>query len=281
VEQVRDPTRPTDRSAAQKHYVLERVEEEVRRLYAHVPKTIRLKETELEAEQRRLANFVDFIGEGRGRQALAKALEETERRVEALGEELAGLRRRGDNVFQSPPVEWIEERLEHLQEVLGRRTGRSAMVLRTLLGKIRMEPTQGDIGRPYYVAKTSIDVLAILDDRNAKNRRDGGSNSSRWWTRSRRIRTAGARSYRWVTNSSGCSTSIPYPSSNSSGKPLMLYVTMTPACDRIAAARMCRSYSGHPLSFQGSKIRTVSGFGSSRGSMTAPAGKTILTGRPC
>jgi hypothetical protein len=34
--------------------------------------TLKLKEAELAAEQRRLANFVDFIGEGRGSQALAR-----------------------------------------------------------------------------------------------------------------------------------------------------------------------------------------------------------------
>lgn len=47
-------------------YVLERVESEVRRMYSDVPETIRLKEAELQADERRLANFVDFIGEGRG-----------------------------------------------------------------------------------------------------------------------------------------------------------------------------------------------------------------------
>ena len=63
-------------------------------LYAHIPETTRTKEAELDAEERRLANFVDFIGEGRGSQAFGKALVETERRVEALREELDGLRRR-------------------------------------------------------------------------------------------------------------------------------------------------------------------------------------------
>jgi site-specific DNA recombinase len=47
------------------HYVLQRVEEEVGKLSAYIPETLRLKETELHAEERRLANFVDFIGEGR------------------------------------------------------------------------------------------------------------------------------------------------------------------------------------------------------------------------
>ncbi len=180
---ITDAVREQISSAEQIRYVLERVEEEVHKLYAHVPETIRLKETEAAAEERRLANFVDFVGEGRGSQALAKALVETERRVEALREELEGLRRSGEKVFQAPPVEWIEERLEQLGEILERHTEPSAIVLRRLLGKIQLVPTQGDIGRPYYVAKTSIDVLAVLDSGAKKNRRDGGSNSSRWWSR--------------------------------------------------------------------------------------------------
>jgi hypothetical protein len=171
-------------SAEQIRYVLERVEAEVRALYSHVPEKIKLAETALNAEERRLANFVEFIGEGRGSEALAKALVETERRVELLREELVGLRRSGDKVFQAPPIEWIESRLEELAGVLKRRTSESATLLRRLLGQIRMEPTKGDIGRPYYVAQTSIDALAVLEPSNAKNRRDGGSNSSRWWSRS-------------------------------------------------------------------------------------------------
>lgn len=39
----------------------------------------------LRREERRLANFIDFIGEGRGSQALANALGETERRVRCSG----------------------------------------------------------------------------------------------------------------------------------------------------------------------------------------------------
>src|SRR5690349_18809488 len=62
-----------------------------------------------------MANFVDFIGEGRGSQALAKALVETERRVESLTAEVDGLRRSRDKVFRTPPVEWIHDRLSNLK----------------------------------------------------------------------------------------------------------------------------------------------------------------------
>ena len=73
-------------------YVLNRVEEEIAKLRSDLPDTLKLKQAELAGEQRRLANFVDFIGEGRGSDALAKALVETERRVEVLSEEVRGLR---------------------------------------------------------------------------------------------------------------------------------------------------------------------------------------------
>ncbi len=52
-------------------YVLQRVEDEIAKLRADLPDTLNFKEAELAAEQRRLANLVDFIGEGRGSDALA------------------------------------------------------------------------------------------------------------------------------------------------------------------------------------------------------------------
>jgi len=100
---VLDTVRERLSAPAHLQYVLRRVEDEVTNLYAHVPEAIRLKETELTAEERRLANFIDFIGEGRGSRTLAHALADTERKVDALKEELHSLRRSRDNVFQVPP----------------------------------------------------------------------------------------------------------------------------------------------------------------------------------
>ena len=179
IEAVRE--RLTDAGAVR--YVLEHVESEVKRMYSDVPETIRLKEAELQADERRLANFVDFIGEGRGSRALASALAETERRVEALREELDGLRRSHDAVFRAPPIERIEERLTTLRPLLERATERSAQLLRQILGTIRLEPTRGDIGRPYYLAWASIDTLALLDPVLGSEGSESGSNSLRWWRR--------------------------------------------------------------------------------------------------
>ena len=109
--------------------------------------------------------------------------------IESLKEELRGLRRSREKVFQTPPMEWIEERLRGLKEVLERRTPQSALLLRELLGPIRLEPIRGDIGRPYYLARTSINTLALLKMPPRRGGSDDSSNSLRWWTRTQRIRT--------------------------------------------------------------------------------------------
>jgi hypothetical protein len=162
-------------------YVLQRVEAEIAKLLSDLPDTLKLKEAELAAEQRRMANFVDFIGEGRGSQALAKALIESERRVESLTAEVDGLRRSREKVFRTPPVEWISDRLSSLQEVLERRTPKSAQTLRTILGPIRMELVTPDIGRPFYRAVTTLDALALTESPPAGA--EGGSSSLQRWRR--------------------------------------------------------------------------------------------------
>jgi hypothetical protein len=98
---------------------------------------------------------------------LADALMASEKRIEALRAELDGLKRSHETLTAIPPREWIRERITRLQTVLEQRTGRSALLVRQLLGTIRMEATTPEIGRPYYRARTNIDVLAIMDDEPA------------------------------------------------------------------------------------------------------------------
>ena len=83
-------------------------------------------------------------------------------------------------MFETPPVEWIEEWLTRMQQVLERRTDRSALLLRSLLGLIRLELTRGQIGRPYYAARTSLDTLALPAPPPGQDGPESGSNSLRW-----------------------------------------------------------------------------------------------------
>jgi len=49
-----------------------------------------------------------------------------------------------------------------------------------LLGKIHLNPTRGEIGRPYYVARTSLDTFALLAPPPGQDGPEGGSNSMQW-----------------------------------------------------------------------------------------------------
>jgi hypothetical protein len=160
--------------------VLQQVEHEIAKLRSDLPDTLKLKEAELIAEQRRVANFVDFIGEGRGSQALAKALVETERRVHALSDEVDALRRRREKIFRPPPVEWTKDRLNDVQQVLEQRTARSAQMLRALLGPIRLELVTPDIGRPFYRAATTLDALALIEEPPPAGAEGGSISLQRW-----------------------------------------------------------------------------------------------------
>ena len=116
-----------------------------------------------------------------GSQALAKALVETERRVERSADEVEALRRGRDKVFRPPPIEWIKDRLNNIQQVLEQRTARSAQTLRSLLGPIRLELVTPDIGRPFYRASRRSTPRPIEEPPPAGA--EGGSNSLRRWRR--------------------------------------------------------------------------------------------------
>ena len=163
-------------------YVFDKVEAEVAKLLATAPESIRQKEAELEAVSRRITSFVEFVAQGRGSKALAEALALAEKRAEALSDELEALRRAQQPEVRTPPMVWIEERVATVQEVLERRTERSALLLRKLLGRVRLEPVRPDVGRPYFRAVSKLQPLALLETDPSSGSEDD-SNSLRWWRR--------------------------------------------------------------------------------------------------
>jgi len=172
-------------------YILKRVEENVKEMHSEVPETIRLKELEFNAEQRHIDNFVAYIAEGRSSEAVGKALEAAERRVNQLAADLTTLKASKNRLFKAPPPEWIKERITTLQEVLERRVGRSALILRKVLGKIVLEPVQPEIGKSYLRARCNLQALALIEiepdsgdcESGPPTDPEGGSNSLRWWRR--------------------------------------------------------------------------------------------------
>jgi hypothetical protein len=94
---------------------------------------------------------------------------------------VSGLRQSREKVFQAPPIEWVKDRLEKLQDVLCHRAARSAQALRDLLGPIRLDLVTPDIGKPFYRAVTTIDALALIEP--ASSGAEAGSNSLQRWRR--------------------------------------------------------------------------------------------------
>jgi site-specific DNA recombinase len=158
-------------------YVLERVEAEVKLLYAHLPEEIQVKRATLVAEEGRIANYISFIGEGKGTRALGEALKAAEEKALALRAVLHAYEASEKEVFKAPPVEWVAARLMALQAVLEAQPSRSALELRRVLGQVHLIPVQPQIGKPYYQAETALRVLDLV------KAPEDGSNWLHWWRR--------------------------------------------------------------------------------------------------
>ena len=135
---------------------------------------------------------------------VSDALSSAEKKNEELTREIGSLEFQDKNSFKAPPKEWIDHRLASLRETLNKDTVSSSLALKELLGEIRLEAimekevTADDIidrkmgqsqstgnsqdgtvpifppFKPYYVAYTKIQTLALLDEEHK------GSNWYHW-----------------------------------------------------------------------------------------------------
>ena len=170
-------------SPEQIRYLLEKVESEVAKLCSDIPESIHRKESELRSEEKRLANYINFIGEGNAGRTLNEALLECEKKVDSLQSEIDGLRQAKSKLFEVPSTEWIESRLSQFNYLLERNTCESAIALRNILGPMKLEAQYPDEGKPYYVAHSSINALALTDPLPGEKNFEKGSNTFQWWAR--------------------------------------------------------------------------------------------------
>ena len=166
--------------------VLDRVREEITKLCADVPGLLRAKRAQLAQARGRVARIVNFVALGRAQdsKALAEALVKDEALVASLEVEVEGLQSASDSRVRFLTRPWVEKRLAAFRELLERRTEASALVLRRLLGRMVLKPVYPEQGKPYYVARTAIDVLVLLEPPGSDPSSDPGANSFGWWRRS-------------------------------------------------------------------------------------------------
>lgn len=167
--------------------VYKRVEEIVTKEMNTIPEQVRKKEAQLDKFKHEVDNYLNFIKLGNISKSVGDALSKTEQRIDQLQVELNSFQYQRKNSFKTPPKEWITSRLEKLTETLNKNTVVSSLALKELLGSISLEPVinkENDFYKPflgadrdfkpYYVAHTKIETLALLDDEHK------GSNWFQW-----------------------------------------------------------------------------------------------------
>jgi len=158
-------------------YVYKNVEKLASEGFNEVPELVKKKKVQHEKLQQEIQNYLNFVKKGNLSKAVSEALNEAEKKNEELGQEMASLEFQKANSFKAPPKEWINHRLENLRETLNKNTVSSSLALKELLSPIMLEPVlakENDFYglfsgndrdfKPYYVAHTTIQTLALLDE---------------------------------------------------------------------------------------------------------------------
>ena len=168
--------------------IYKKVAKEIQKQFSHISEDIRLKKIELNKMETRVHRFVEFIAEAKATASIATALEDAEKNVAKLKMEIESLEQTKHDAFEPPPVEWIDHRIQQVQDILESRTEKSALLLRQLFGKITLTPMNPDIGKPYYQAVSKFKSFALL---KSKSNSQEGSNWCQWWT----LRLNGQKTY--------------------------------------------------------------------------------------
>ena len=159
-------------------YVYKKIEKLIAQGLNEVPELIKKKKSQHEKVLSEIQNYLNFIKIGNFSKAISEALKEAENKCEDIKKEVDFLTFQKQNEFISPPKEWVEHRLEELRDTLNKNTVASSLALKELLGEISLEPvtdkksdffyivSNGDVKfKPYYVAHTKIQTLALLDEK--------------------------------------------------------------------------------------------------------------------
>ncbi len=169
-------------------YIFKNIEKLAAAGLNEVPELTQKKKAQVEKLKAEIQNYMNFIRSGNISKTVSEALSEAEKKSEELKHDIEGLEFQRNNTFKAPPKEWIDHRLGSLRDTLNKDTINSALALKELLGTVTLEPVltkESDYYRlfegtdrnfkPYYVAHTKIQTLALLKEE------DKGSNWCQWW----------------------------------------------------------------------------------------------------
>jgi hypothetical protein len=161
--------------------VVDRTLKEVERLVkvyrGDAPEKLRAVSRELDHVRLEIKNFAESIGEGNGSRTISKLLLEAEKKEDDLVKQKNALEKVNSKIFKAPPIEWVQDRLKNLNELLHKNPSQSTVLLKKLLGKLVLQPVYPDVGKPYFNISSTVQVLSLTYDNI------DSSNSVQWWRR--------------------------------------------------------------------------------------------------
>ena len=196
-------------------YVYKEIEKLIAKSLNGVPEELKKKRLQHERLESEIRHYLDYIKTGNFSKAVSDALKDAETKSDELKIDMGSLEFQKQGAFKAPPKEWINHRLDNLRETLNQNTTASALALKELLGDTYLEPVldekelmpediiggagiasaasrpRNDCGeapfKPYYVAHTKIQTLALLDAEHKGSNwycwRRGGDLNSRYHLR--------------------------------------------------------------------------------------------------
>ena len=114
-------------------YVFKNIEKLAAEGLNEVPELVQKKKAQLDKLKGEIQNYMNFIRSGNISKTVSEALSDAEKKDEELKQELSALEFQKERTFKSPPKEWINHRLERLNETLNKDTVASFQALKELL----------------------------------------------------------------------------------------------------------------------------------------------------
>ena len=112
-------------------YVYRNIEKLVVAGLNEVPELAKKKKTQYEKIKTEIENYMNFIRMGNFSKTVSEALSDAKKRSGELEQEIVALEFQRGNTFKTPPKEWINHRLERLNETLNQNTVASSLTRNT------------------------------------------------------------------------------------------------------------------------------------------------------
>jgi site-specific DNA recombinase len=156
------------------HNIFKKAESVLNELVNTVPNDISCVTSNLREITRQITNLVKFIA-GTDDPAAAEicsvrqTLRELQVQKSTLEKNLQALESQTSTPYKAPSLDWVREKVHNIKATLELKAGKSALLLRDLLGPISLKPVFPEMGKPYLQADSKLQVWTLVEKKRAPN----------------------------------------------------------------------------------------------------------------